>query len=199
MNNKRNLILIALLFVAVLSVCIIITMKENNSLVSSSSGGALTSSTSRSSSSTVLSSANLTSSANAASSVNNQQVEIFLKKVQANSDKFQLFDFAMSTINFSGDSSQIEAVVSYYRDKQRPDPMILIITNQDTHEYDLAGLEKRVFADNGKITITGKNDLTVPIMDPKTKEIYDCKINFKSTDQGRGSNFRNDPVKRESK
>jgi hypothetical protein len=196
-NNKRNLIIIASLFVAVLSVCIIITIKENNELTSSSSGNVV--STSQLPSSAVLNSANLTSSTSAASSVNNQKVEIFLKEAQANSDKFQFFDFAISTVNFSDDTTQIQAVVSYYRDKQKPTPTILLITNQDTHEYDLAGLEKRVFADNGKITITGKNDLTVPIMDPKTKEIYDCKINYKSTDQGRGDIFRNEPVKRESK
>lgn len=187
-HKKRNLILAALLFVAVLSACIIITIKENNALVSSSSGSALSSSKSQSSSCAVLSSINIT----AASSLNNTDVEKFLRNFKQENNQYQFFDFALSTCDFSED--MIEAAVSFYSDKKSPLPCVMIMSKYGIKNINLvndsiADTDSFVFVDDGKITITGQNDLTVTIQNTKTKEIIDCVITYHCSDYGHKSSW----------
>ena len=191
MHKKRNIILIALLFVAVLSACIIISIKESSVLVGNQSS-AVSSLVSKSSSSAVLSSANITASTSLASSVNNTDVEKSLNNFKQGNSNYQFFDFALSTCDFS--DNMIEAAVSFYSDKKSPQPNVQIMTKYGVANINLLGslsnnTDSFVFAENGKITITGPNDLKVAIQNIKTKEIYDCYLNYKCSNQGRTSSW----------
>ncbi len=191
MKNKRNIVLIALLFAAVLSVCIFVSLHESGAPAGNQSNPVVSRSDNKVFSSTVLSSAGISSqTSSTASSVNNKDVEKFLNNFKQENNQYRFFDFALSTCDFS--DNMIEAAVSFYSDKQNPQPAILIMSKYGIKNISLVDNATDdagpfVFANNGKITITGQNDLTVAIQNIKTKAIYDCYLNYKCSNQGRTS------------
>ncbi len=195
MQNKRTVILIAVLFVAVLTVCIFVSLRENGPTAGNQSSTAVSNSTSKSLSSFVVGSSKTNATA---SSWNSLDVEDFLKKFKENNKNYQIFDFALSTCDFSED--MIETAASYYNDKQKPKPMILIISQYGLHETDLSENSGDFeFAEDGKIHITGKNKLIIAIRNTKTREISDCELTYHCENRGKSTSCRYDRIKREVK
>ncbi len=203
MRKKQTVILIALLFVAVLSVCIFVSLRENRATVDNQSSTAVSSSAGKSLSSAVLNSAdsaiNSSKTGNIDAPLQQFSVGFDLEGFKNGNENYQFFDIASSNYPFV-DIMPTETVVSAYCDKKQPVPILLFMSKYGINMIDLTNQSSGfLFAEGGKITITKSNEICVSILDTKTKEIYDCKATNQNKDENKTPAFTCVRTKRTTK